>query len=139
MMRGLVVSGFVAALALAGCASTPPLPPEVTPVEASAYMDTRDVVLIDVRTPEEWAESGVAEGAERVTLQDPDFMTRVEAILDNDKDADVAFICRSGGRSAAARDQLIEAGYESVTSVTGGTLGEEGWIASGLPVEQISR
>ena len=53
-----------------------------------------------------------------------------------DKDADVAFICRSGGRSAAARDQLLEAGYESVTRVTGGTPGEEGWIASGLPVRK---
>lgn len=134
-MRGLIISGFVAALALGGCATTPPLPTEVTPVEASAYMDKRDVVLIDVRTPEEWAESGVAEGAERVTLQDPDFMAKVETILDHDKDADVAFICRSGARSAAARDQLIAAGYESVTSVTGGTLGEEGWIAAGLPVE----
>ncbi|MCI4644205.1 MAG: rhodanese-like domain-containing protein [Hyphomonadaceae bacterium] len=138
-MRGFGVSGLVAALALTDCTSTPPLPPEVTPVEASAYLDKRDVVLIDVRKPEEWAESGVAQGAERVTLQDPDFMTSVEAILDYDKDADVVFICRSGGRSATARDQLIGAGYRSVSSVAGGTLGDEGWIASGLPVEQVNR
>ena len=138
MIRYLMFAGAALAVAASGAAETEtsPIPPEVSAVEAYALIEERDVVLIDVRRPEEWAETGVAKGAHRITLQDPDFLEQVVAIVGEDADADVAFICRSGGRSATARDQLMAAGYSSVTSVAGGTLMENGWIESGLPIEE---
>lgn len=89
-------------------------------------MQDDEVILIDVRRPTEWADSGVAVGAHPVTVQDPDFLTKVTEVTGGDTSAELAFICRSGGRSATARDQLIDAGYSSVTSVVGGTLMDGG-------------
>jgi rhodanese-related sulfurtransferase len=46
-------------------------------------------------------------------------------------DRDVLIICRSGNRSAQARDQLHAAGFANTTSIDGGM---NAWIAAGLPV-----
>ncbi len=111
------------------------LPKEMTPVAvADARASGDDLLLIDVRTPGEWLQSGLAQGAARVTLQDPDFLARVEALTGGDRARPVAFICRSGNRSGTARDRLIRAGYTHVTSVSGGMLGREGWTRAGLPL-----
>lgn len=133
------ITGGMAAIAMvAGCATADvSLPAEVSATEAHALMAERGVVLIDVRRASEWAESGVAEGAYRATLQDPDFVDQVAAILREDTTTEVAFICRSGGRSAAARDQIIAAGYTNATSVAGGTLMDGGWAESGLPLVPV--
>lgn len=138
-----IAGGVAALIMVTGCtaadeaAAQSTLPAEVTPDEAATLASERGVVLIDVRRASEWAETGVAEGAHRITLQDADFAEKVAAILGENKNAEVAFICRSGGRSATARDQIIAAGYSNATSVAGGTLGETGWIASGLPVYDV--
>ncbi|MEQ9317194.1 MAG: rhodanese-like domain-containing protein [Henriciella sp.] len=91
-------------------------------------------LLIDVRTPKEWAESGVPVTAHTVSLEDPDFMSTIERLTKGDKDRSIALICRSGNRSAKARDELIEAGYTNVTSIAGGVSGTNGWIDADLPV-----
>jgi rhodanese-related sulfurtransferase len=46
------------------------------------------------------------------------------------RDQEVVVVCRSGNRSAEARDILLEAGYERVTSMAGGLLQ---WRAAGYP------
>ncbi len=42
-------------------------------------------------------------------------------------------ICRSGGRSAQACSAFVEAGFENVVNIEGGTLA---WVAAGLPVNR---
>jgi len=136
-------AGLAGLAALVGCAKAEPpaaegtLPPEISALEAHARMG-QGVVLIDVRTPSEWQQSGVAEGAWRVALGDPDFTAKVATILGGDTSAEVAFICRSGNRSKTARDRLIAAGFVNSTSVSGGTLRGGGWARSGLPVVDIA-
>lgn len=114
------------------------LPPEVSALEAHQLMVREGALLVDVRTPEEWTETGVAEGAWRITLDDPDFTAKVAALLDHDTSAEVAFICHSGNRSQAARDRLVAAGYANATSVRAGTVTPGGWISSGLPVVAVA-
>ncbi|MEM1106568.1 MAG: rhodanese-like domain-containing protein [Pseudomonadota bacterium] len=136
-MTGRLAALLVSVLAFAASpavAEPQALPPEITALEASELMDTRGIVLIDVREPEELAASGRASGAHAIPLQAPDFIDQVTALIGDDRSVEVAFICRSGRRSLAARDRLIAAGYPNATSVAGGTLAPGGWQAAGLPM-----
>lgn len=62
--------------------------------------------LLDVRTPEEFAE-GHVDGATNVPVD-----ALAERLADVPKEREVVVYCRSGGRSARAASLLREAGYE---------------------------
>ena len=96
-----------------------------------------DLLLIDIRQPEEWAETGSAKGATRLDLRSPDFLDALAALSGGDRNRPIALICASGGRSARMARALTEAGFTSVLDVSEGMLGSSagpGWIARGLPV-----
>lgn len=95
-------------------------------------------LLVDVRTPAEWAETGIPATAHAVMLQDPQFLEKIRALTGGDTTRRIALICRSGNRSAKARDLLGAAGFTNVTSVAGGVLGPEGWLDLELPVRPYS-
>lgn len=84
-----------------------------------------DTVVLDVRTPEEYAE-GHLEGAVLVDFQDPiGFETRVAEL---DPGLSYAVYCQSGNRSLAAMDYLGQAGFSSYFDLAGG-LGA--WLEAG--------
>ena len=92
-----------------------------------------------MREPEEWAETGVPEGAQRINMRNPRLGALLEAATGGDRDAPVALICRTGARSKAVADAMARAGYTNVYSVMGGLLGsaqDPGWARAGLPVER---
>lgn len=101
--------------------------------EAHDRLAAGDITLIDVRTPEEWRQTGVAPGAKRITLQDKDFLKQVMLAVGG-FDAPVAFICRSGQRSGQAAAQARAVGFTQVYNVVGGMEGPDGWLAARLPV-----
>ena len=82
--------------------------------------------VLDVRTLEEWNEYH----APNTTLIPLDQLT--SRINEVPRDRQIVVVCRSGNRSQQGRDILLNAGFEQVTSMTGG-LSE--WRASGYPVE----
>lgn len=101
-----------------------------------------ELTIIDVRSPAEWRQTGVAAGARRATVHDPrglaGFLAAVEAIVGEDKSKPIAMICARGMRSAAATAFLRGQGFTSVFDIGEGMLGRDdapGWIARGLPVE----
>ena len=101
-----------------------------------------ELTIIDVRSPAEWRQTGVAVGARRATIHDPrgwvGFLAEVEAIVGEDRNKPIAMICARGGRSAATTAYLREQGFTSVFNIGEGMLGGDGkpgWIARGLPVE----
>ena len=69
-----------------------------------------DVVVLDVRTPEEYA-AGHIPG--RMLIPDAELVEKAEEFLP-DKDAEILVYCRSGRRSAASAELLAERGYLSV-------------------------
>ena len=79
-------------------------------------MSKAGAVLIDVRTPAEVAE-GMAPGAINIPLQEME-----QRLSEFPKDKDLLIYCRSGKRSMAASNFLIEHGYEKVFNVVGGFL-----------------
>lgn len=84
-------------------------------------------VLVDVRTPEEFADGHVP-GAVNIPLQD---IGSRQGELESYRDKEVHLICRSGGRSARAASMLSASGFDTV-NVEGGTLA---WQAAGKAVE----
>jgi rhodanese-related sulfurtransferase len=82
--------------------------------------------VLDVRTVEEWNEFH-APNSHLIPLDQ-----LAARLAEVPRDRQVVVVCRSGNRSQQGRDILLNAGFEQVTSMTGG-LNE--WRASGFPVE----
>ena len=100
------------------------LPDTVTVQDASTRFE-QGAFLLDVREQSEWDEAHV-DGAVLIPLGELSART---AELPTDQD--ILIICRSGNRSAQARDLLRQAGFERTTSISGGI---NAWMAAGLPV-----
>lgn len=119
------------------------LPPPAAGNETLSVREAHDkavsgeILLVDIRSPEEWRDTGVGEGAHAVSMHRPDFMARIEAMTGGDKTKPVALICARGGRSDRMRRALVERGYTHVLDVPEGMLGSShgpGWLKEGLPV-----
>ena len=108
-----------------GGPATTSLAPEISVNEAYAMYQNGAFVL-DVRTDEEWNEFH----APNTTLIPLDQL----AVRANElpRDREIVVVCRSGNRSQQGRDILLNAGFENVTSMTGG-LNE--WRSLGYPIE----
>ena len=111
-------------LSLLGCSGRGVANQAVAEFEAAAAKP--EVAVIDVRTPEEYAE-GHLPWASNVDCKSPDFLQQVEAAYP--KQAPLAVYCRSGRRSAEAAEVLTNAGY-TVSNLRGGYLA---WTAAGKP------
>jgi len=72
-------------------------------------------LLLDVRTPEEFAE-GAVPGATRL---DPETVVAQVATLAPDKDTPIVLYCRSGRRSGEAQDALRAQSYTQVINAGG--------------------
>ena len=83
---------------------------KISAQEAKEIIESEDVVILDVRTKEEYNE-GHIENA--VLLPIDDISSKAEDLLRN-KDAKILVYCRSGNRSATASKQLIKMGYTNV-------------------------
>lgn len=84
-------------------------------------------MLLDVRTPEEYAEGHIA-GALLIPVQE--LAMRLHEVP---KDRQVYVYCRSGRRSSRAAAVLAEAGFNRIENVQGGIIA---WQAAGYPVER---
>jgi len=103
----------------------------IQPVEAfKATIDAGvPIVMIDVRTPAEWAE-GVVEGAVLINLNQ---MVTPEglAMLPEDRMAAIGVYCKSGHRSALALSVLHQLGYINAINMGGGITA---WRAAKYPI-----
>ena len=92
---------------------------------------------MDIRTPEEWRETGVAQGAWPLNLYDESFPERLFLARDLAEDRPVALICRTGNRSGGVMQRLRTSGYTNFLDISEGMAGSAagpGWIKSGLPI-----
>ncbi len=113
--------------------------------EALSLAEDQRVVMVDVRSPEEWHRTGVPAGAHLVTIHHPDglagFLVALDEALGADRDRPIALICARGNRSTLASSALAQAGYTRVYNIREGMLGSPdgpGWLARGLPTEPCS-
>ena len=85
--------------------------------EEFAKLSTREIQLLDVRTPQEY-QQGYIEGAFLINFFDPDFVTKVSTRFDKNKP--LYIYCAVGGRSNKAARKLIAVGFDSVYDLKGG-------------------
>ena len=92
------------------------------------------VVVIDIRRPDEWASTGIIEGAETITAFmangriDPEFLPKFRSVAP-DPATPVMLYCRTGNRTTSLGNALIEQlGYTDVTHLEAGITG---WINGG--------
>lgn len=92
---------------------------DLTPSEVARRLETRngnDLVLLDVRTPEEW-EICRLPGAKLIPIAElPERVRELEGA------PEIIAYCRSGQRSARAVELLRAAGYRRVWNMAGGIL-----------------
>lgn len=100
--------------------------PAAATADSAATALPAGAVLVDVRTPDEFAE-GHLEGAVSLSVEAADFAAR---LADLDPAATYVVYCRSGRRSAIAAEQMRAAGFTSVTDLGGY---DEAAAATGLP------
>ena len=86
-----------------------------------------DLVILDVRTPEEFAE-GHLEGAVMVDFYDDDFADQLAKL---DPSVPYLLYCRSGNRSGQTAVIMADLGFDNVADVDGGIVA---WTEAGLPI-----
>ncbi|WP_379554050.1 rhodanese-like domain-containing protein [Qipengyuania sp. DGS5-3] len=139
-VRALRLLAVGAALALSGCSVTvnnndtrtassyardaAPTVETLTATELAALVDSGEVVLIDVRTPAEFAEQRLA-GALNAPVQTFD-----AASIPRDETREVILYCRSSGRSERAAIMLADEWGGTVRHLEGGIIA---WNDAGLP------
>jgi rhodanese-related sulfurtransferase len=98
--------------------------------------------LIDIRTPDEWRETGVPKNASRLDMVHPrggpGFVEDLLKQTGGDKTAPIALICRTGNRTTQVQRYLEAEGFTRVYNVKEGMAGSAagpGWVKRGLPLE----
>lgn len=109
----------------------------ITAQQANTRLQQGDLILIDVRTPPEWQQTGVAQGAWMLDMTHRNFGGWLMAARERNPNHQIAIICRTGNRTGSLIKVLKENGITGVLDVTEGMVGGPrgtGWIPAGLPV-----
>ena len=127
------INRLLAALLLStglGCAA------EISKIEpnaAAALIAEGKAVLVDVREPTEWAETGVVAVATLLAKSDFDgAQTNWKPFLEKNKERQIILYCRSGNRSGIVAKALAEKGFKVANAG-----GFKAWAAAGQPVRKI--
>jgi len=133
MVLILSVSLVISTVLTGGCVSskTPTqIIEDITPQEALTLIQENqnnpDFVIIDVRTPEEFAE-GYIENAVIIDFRSETFMDELNKL---DKDKTYVIYCRSGRRSSSALNTIAELNFREAYNILGGITK---WQEEGLP------
>jgi glyoxylase-like metal-dependent hydrolase (beta-lactamase superfamily II)/rhodanese-related sulfurtransferase len=101
--------------------------PTITVDEAPAWLRNHTgALVVDVREPAEYAAGHLPQA---LSVPQADLALRLDEIP---KNRDVLVVCEAGNRSLKSTGFLIDAGYDRVVNLGGGT---SAWKRAGLPVE----
>jgi rhodanese-related sulfurtransferase len=114
-------------LLLVGCSTSTAGATNMDVLEFSKKITESGVVILDVRTPGEFAE-GYIEGARMIDFQGGSFETEIASL---DKDVTYAVYCRSGNRSGQAVKIMQDAGFLNLFNLEGGVID---WANQGMPL-----
>ena len=107
------------------------------PAQAHEAAKAGALLLVDIRRPDEWARTGVGDGAIPLDMRRADFEEVLLAQAGGDLSRPVALICARGVRSRRMTERLTAAGFSRIIDVPEGMLGSgagPGWLNRGLPV-----
>lgn len=137
--RGFLIGAVSAAVFGSFMATRPAIASETVLNAPDAYVAAKagNIILIDIRTPEEWAQTGIAEGAIALDMTDKTFVDSLVKLRSDNPATPIALICRTGNRSGYVFDALNKQGFPNLMDVAEGMAGGrngKGWIPRGLPI-----
>ncbi|MEO9826177.1 MAG: rhodanese-like domain-containing protein [Paracoccaceae bacterium] len=138
MKKLILISIALIAMTLSASAE----PPILSAPEAKTRMDAGEMILLDIRTEQEWRDTGVAKGAWPVSMHTQDFGARLQAILAVYPPEQIGLICAVGGRTGHVTQVLERNGIAGIIDVSEGMMGNErgaGWVARGLDVVPLDQ
>ena len=100
----------------------------VSPSDAKQMMDTKDVVLLDIRSAQEIESQGAISGA--LVMEHGKVMFNIMKKV-HDANKPILVVCKKGSRSALIAQQLQEMGYKDAHYIKGGIMA---WKKAGLLV-----
>ena len=77
------------------------------------FADTKNMLVIDVRTPEEFSDTHV-EGSQNIDIFHPEFKEKISKL---DKSKTYKVYCRSGNRSGQAEKLMKSLGFKDVENI----------------------
>lgn len=122
----LAVSAAILYLVSRGTASGSASLPDEISVEEAYQKYQQGVFFLDVRRLDEWEDYHIP-NTTLIPLEDLS-----SHLGELPRDQEIVVVCRTGNRSAQARDFLRSAGFPNVTSMAGGV---ERWSALNYPIE----
>lgn len=128
MQRFLVIFALlISSLVMVGCSDATSTAQDLSPQQYVSQFTEANVshMLVDVRTPEEFASGHIA-GAVNIPLDQ--ISSRLSEMP---QDGTLVVYCRSGNRSAQAISILQQAGYAKLYDL-GGIIS---WVEAGYPVQ----
>lgn len=117
-------------------------PTQVTEVKATAFakdvnvasfkklVDNNTGLIVDVRTPQEYASGHIAGAINIDWKNQEEFTSKIKEVS---KDKTVLIYCHSGHRSGLATKYLKNEGYSKIYNLETGIMG---WKGENLPVEK---
>jgi len=96
------------------------------------------MLLIDIRRPDEWQESGIPDVAIELDMRASDFLEKLLALIEKNPGKRLGFICAVGSRSRYLSNWLSQRGIGNIVNVSAGVHGRNGWLANRLPVRKPS-
>ncbi len=100
------------------------------------------IVLVDIRLPSEWRQTGIGVNAKAITMHQSiyKFVDALKKAAGAEK-RPIELICAEGVRSSAMQNMLKQYGFKGVIDVHEGMMGGTegpGWIKAGLPVRPFN-
>lgn len=114
-------------------------PAQISPPEALEAATRGEAVLVDIRSREEWQETGLAEPALPISMHEGGFVQKLLQAMGGDPSRPVAIICATGGRTRYLQNVLASNGFSNIIDVSEGMMGSPagpGWLKRGLPVKR---
>lgn len=132
--------GFTVLAVLLLAAAHAQAEPDMSAPQAFEALRQGKIRVIDIRTPQEWRQTGVVPGAGRVDFyQGPEVLAKsVLKMVGGDRNAPIALVCRTGSRTTQAQKILQAQGFTQVYNIKEGMIGSgagPGWLKRQLPVE----
>jgi len=127
----IITAAVISAFLLVACAQgTAQENLSVQELKTIDFNSDNNKEVLDVRTPQEYAEGKIAGSKNLDVLKTDLFTTSIEKL---DKNKTYYVICKSGNRSQKATNQMIEAGFKNVINIIGGM---KAWETANFPVEK---
>jgi rhodanese-related sulfurtransferase len=127
MLKKMAVASILGVVLLTGCSNGSESAMNLDSVAFKAKTQEPGVVILDVRTKEEFEEGHIA-NAININVESDTFLSEIAKL---DKSKTYAVYCRSGRRSADAVAKMSNEEFISLANLNGGVID---WANAGLPL-----